>query len=82
MNKFYLLILLFLAGCGNQPIKEVKVEVWTPPKFDMPDRPILRTNKNAKTDGEVVRNEELNSLDLENYAAQLEAIVSKIKGVK
>ncbi len=82
MNKLMIMVPFLIAGCCENPIREVKVEVWTPPKFDMPDRPVLRSNKDSKSEGEVVRNEELNSLDLENYAAQLEAIVSKIKGVK
>ena len=74
---------LVLVGCASCPEKEPEIryvtkEVWTPPKFDKPERPILKDSTGV-SDGQVVRNSSTNTLDLMKYAEELEKIVNSIK---
>jgi hypothetical protein len=74
---------LVLAGCAACPEKEPEIrfvtkEVWTPPKFDKPERPILKDSAGV-SDGQAVRNSSTNTLDLMKYSEELEKIVNSIK---
>ena len=83
MKTSIILCSLILVGCATCPqvepeVRYVNKEVWTPPKFDRPERPILRDSDNTN-DGQMVRNTSLNMLDLMKYAEELEKIVNNIK---
>lgn len=94
MNRKHALVTIFaslflISGCDTFcPKKDVTVppatqEVWTPPKINKPDRPVLRSSDAAKTDANAIRNVELDLFDLKTYALQLECIVDTIiKGEK
>jgi hypothetical protein len=74
MNKICILIsVLFLSACcTTQP--PVEIPVFTPPTVTMPTRPILRSNG----EGDVTKNIELDLVDIESYAVQLENIINSI----
>lgn len=77
------LLALSLSGCfwNKKPDSDPTPEkvVWKVPEFTMPDRPTLRSNVNTKTDGEIVRDVELDMFDLSSYAQQLENILKDLK---
>lgn len=81
MNKAFLII-PFLASCSclDPKIVYVDKEVFVAPKFVMPERPKARSYDG--TDGEVVRNTELDLLDVSTYAEQLENVLKQIKNDK
>ena len=66
-----------LAACSGTPTI-VNMPVYTPPKFDMPIRPVLRSNGTGEVGG-MTKNVELDLLDLKTYALQLENILIVIK---
>lgn len=83
------LLILSLSGCSWLCPKQDKemVPVWTPPKFDMPARPVLRSINNSKLDPSVKtdiesKNVQADMNDLGSYATQLESVITTISTYK
>lgn len=78
MRILFVILVLMITGCATNTVY-VKVPVWTPPVLDKPVRPVMRDNTNITQEGLIVRNVELNTLDLMQYAEELEKILEVIK---
>jgi len=77
MKAYILILLLLLSGCATTcEDKIVKIEVYTPPKVNMPHRPVL-VSKGGTVD-DITRSAEQDLIDLEVYATELENIISKV----
>ena len=72
-----LFLVIILSACATTH-QVVNMPVYTPPKFDMPIRPTLRSNGLGEV-GLITKNIELDLLDLKTYALQLENILIVIK---
>lgn len=79
MKILILFLTIMLVGCASPNVKietkEVLVPVWTPPVVNVPSRPILIDPQTAKSDGEIVRTFGVNSITIQQYAAELETII-------
>lgn len=72
-----ILVAALLSGCSLFQTKE-NVPVWTPPKFDMPKRPVL-TCDGTGTDGEVARKLSVDLYNMTLYSQELEKLLKTIK---
>lgn len=70
----YLFLILLLVGCTPDPIK---VEVWTPPKITVPEKPKLISDGKG-TQGEISRKLSSDLIQMRNYCSQLENIVNTL----
>lgn len=78
MKTVYLLPFV-LVGCATiEPPPKAEIPVYEKPKFEMPIRPVMRSDGN-KTDGETVRELHKDVIDLKDYALQLENILTTLK---
>jgi hypothetical protein len=79
-------LVMLLSACTVSPEKECPVQperiIYKKPEFTMPDRPIMRAENPKVSDGEFVRNLELDLFDLTSYAEQLENVLQDIKNAK
>jgi|GEM_PF-5156729 len=73
MEKIIILVCsLFLCGCWG-----TTKYIYKTPDFEMPARPELRPN--VDDDGQQIRNNSLNYLDVIEYSLKLENILIEIK---
>jgi hypothetical protein len=83
--KSILLLIPFIAACSFTDPNQckdhciVKVPVYEKPKFDIPNRPVLRDTIGLKTEGEIVRAVELNTIELMTYSQSLEELLKSLK---
>lgn len=80
MRIIPILFVLLLAGCNHNLVKPecADIPVYQKPTFDMPAKPTMRSS-GQKSDGETVRDVELDMFDLKEYALKLENLLQKFK---
>ncbi len=67
-------MMLLQYGCMPTTVKE---PVWTPPKVDIPARPILSSDGTG-SDGQQVRKVEDDMIQMREYAFKLENIINSL----
>lgn len=78
MKAFYLTPLL-LVGCATiEKPPCADIPVFDKPQIIMPTRPVLR-DPAGKSDGQIVRELQMNVNDLKTYATQLENTLEPLK---
>jgi hypothetical protein len=75
MKKALLLLSLFLlVGCDP---KIVKVPVWTPPKVELPTKPVL-TSDGKGTQGQIARKLTLDLSSMTEYSLKQDKIINAL----
>ena len=78
--RFLLIFVACVSGCtwNTKPCPPVvDVPVYTKPNIKMPVKPVLRSDANT-SDVELIRNIELDILDITTYATSLENLLKEI----
>lgn len=78
MKKIIMTIAIASLISGCSMFQPTKVQVWTPPKFEMPVRPQL-TCDGTGTDGEVARKLSIDMLNMTEYTKKLENLLNTLK---
>ena len=83
MKYLLIVLIVLLVGCKTTQYVYVDVPVWTPPAFEKPVRPVLKSINNSKLDASSKldissKNVETDMNDLATYANQLESIIQTI----
>ena len=71
-------LLLLLVGCSSTKSTTVDVPVFTKPEFTLPQRPVLRGTYQGDYN-KIVKDAELDELDLLDYSLELENIIKEFK---
>jgi len=73
----YIILIISLSACSFFEPKTIILEVYTPPKVEMPQRPVLVSDSGGDTN-DITKNAEKDLLDLSSYATQLENVILKL----
>ena len=76
-NVFIILAITILSACASVEPKKVNIEVWTPPKVELPVKPTLKSD-GVGTDGVVARKLSNDLVDMVEYTKKLENILQSI----